>query len=39
MARLPRRMRPFITRSEVIATVVFSVLVVWLALVAIGMGV
>ena len=37
MARLPRRMRPFITRSEIFATVAFTILVVWLALIALGM--
>jgi hypothetical protein len=39
MARLPRRMRPFITRSEIITGVVFAVAVVWLALIVLGMGV
>jgi hypothetical protein len=36
---LPRRMRPFITRSEIITGVVFAIAVVWLTLVALGMGV
>lgn len=39
MARLPRRMRPFITRSEIITGVVFAVAVLWLAMIALGMGV
>jgi hypothetical protein len=39
MARLPRRMRPFITRSEIITGVIFAIVVVWLAMVALGMGV
>jgi hypothetical protein len=40
MARHPRRMRPpLITRSEIIATIAIGLIVVWLALLAIGMGV
>ncbi|MGH2584502.1 MAG: hypothetical protein ACRDJE_06255 [Dehalococcoidia bacterium] len=40
MARHPRRMRPpFITRSEIIATVVLGLIVVWLAMMAVGMSV
>ena len=38
MARLPRRMRPFITRSEIITGVIFAVAVAWLTMVALGMG-
>jgi hypothetical protein len=30
---------PLITRSEIIATIVIGLIVVWLALLAIGMGV
>jgi hypothetical protein len=32
-------MRPFITRSEIITGVIFAVVILWLALVALGMGV
>jgi hypothetical protein len=39
MARLPRRVRPFITRSEVLTAIVFAVAILWLALIAMGMGV
>lgn len=40
MARQPRRMRPpLITRSEILAGIVLGLIVVWLAMVAIGMGV
>ena len=39
MARLPRRMRPFITRSEIITGLVFMIVIAWLAMVALGMGV
>jgi hypothetical protein len=39
MARLPRRMRPFVTRSEIITGVIFAIAIVWLAMVALGMGV
>lgn len=39
MARQPRRMRPpLITRSEVFAAVALGLIVIWLALMAIGMG-
>ena len=39
MARLPRRMRPFITRSEIITGVAFAIVIAWLVMVALGMGV
>ncbi len=39
MARRPRRLRPFITRSELLATVFFAIVVLWLAMIAVGMGV
>jgi hypothetical protein len=38
MTRLPRRVRPYITRSEVLTAIVFAVAILWLALIAIGMG-
>ncbi len=38
MARLPRKVRPFITRSEVLAAIFFAIMVVWFAMIAIGMG-
>ena len=37
--RRPRRSDRFITRTEIFAGVGFAVLLVWLALVAFGMGV
>ena len=39
MARQPRRMNRYITRSEIIATVFIALIAAWLALVAVGMGV
>lgn len=39
MARQPRRMNRYITRSEIIATLFIALVVAWLVLVAIGMGV
>ncbi|MGD9894001.1 MAG: hypothetical protein AB7R89_07535 [Dehalococcoidia bacterium] len=39
MARQPRRMRPpLITRSEILAALALGLILVWLALMAIGMG-
>jgi hypothetical protein len=40
MARHPRRMRPpLITRSEILTGIVLGLIVVWLAMMAIGLGV
>ena len=38
MARQPRRMRTYITRSEIIAGIAFAVVLIWLALMAISIG-
>jgi hypothetical protein len=40
MARQPRRVRrTYITRSEVITAVIFALAMVWLAMMAVGLGV
>lgn len=39
MARHPRRMRPpLITRSEILAAAALGLILIWLALLAIGIG-
>lgn len=38
MARQPRRTSPLISRSEIIASLCFAAVIVWLALVALSLG-
>jgi hypothetical protein len=38
LARQPRRSQSLVSRNDIIVGIIFAVLVLWLALVAIGMG-
>jgi hypothetical protein len=38
LARQPRRSHSLVSRNDIIVGIIFAVLVLWLALVAIGMG-